>query len=105
MTSFDEREKGFETKFVVDQELLFKAEARRNKLLGRWAAEKLGVTGDAASTYANEVVAAAFEAGGEADVLSKVATDLSDKGVSEQQVRLKMDELMATAILQVKAGE
>jgi hypothetical protein len=106
MTSFDKREEGFEKKFAMDEEQKFKAEARRNKLLGLWAAEKLGMSGDAAAAYAKEVVAADFEEAGDGDVLRKVAGDLSAKGiaVTEAQVRAKMDELMATAILQVKAG-
>jgi hypothetical protein len=106
MSSFDKREEGFEKKFAMDEEQKFKAEARRNKLLGLWAAEKLGISGDAAAAYAKEVVAADFEEAGDGDVLRKVAGDLSAKGiaVTEAQVRAKMDELMATAIIQVKAG-
>ena len=104
MTSFDKREEGFEKKFALDEEQKFKAEARRNKLLGLWAAEKLGKTGDDAAAYAKEVVASDFEEAGDADVLRKVAADLSGKGINEQQVRVKMDELMATAILQIKTG-
>jgi hypothetical protein len=106
MTTFDKREEGFEKKFAMDEESKFKAEARRNKLLGLWAAEKLGFSGDAAAAYAKEVVAADFEEAGDGDVLRKVAGDLSAKGiaVTEAQVRAKMEELMATAILQVKAG-
>lgn len=105
MTSFDQREEGFEKKFALDEELRFKAEARRNKLLGLWAAEKLGKTGDAAAAYAKEVVAADFEEAGDGDVLRKVAKDLAGKGVSETDVRKKMDELTAAAILQIKAGQ
>jgi hypothetical protein len=106
MTTFDKREEGFEKKFALDEEQKFKAEARRNRLLGMWAAEKLGITGDAAVAYAREVVAADFEEAGDGDVLRKVAGDLSAKGIAitEAQVRVKMDELMATAIIQVKAG-
>jgi len=106
MSSFDKREEGFEKKFALDEEQKFKAEARRNKLLGMWAAEKLGITGDAASAYAKEVVAADFEEAGDADVLRKVAKDLGAKGVAitEAQIRVKMDELMAAAVAQVKAG-
>ena len=104
MSSFDKREEGFEKKFAVDEEQKFKAIARRNKLLGLWAAEKLGLTGDAATSYAKDVVAADFEVSGDSDVLGKVARDLADKGVSEQQIRVKMDELIATAVAQVKAG-
>lgn len=106
MTTFDKREEGFEKKFALDSEQKFKAEARRNKLLGLWAAEKLGLAGDAAAAYAKEVVAADFEEAGDADVQNKVVKDFSAKGVtvSAAEVRVKMDELMATAIIQVKAG-
>ncbi len=104
MTTFDKREEGFEKKFAMDEEQRFKANARRNKLLGLWAAEQLGMSGDAAAAYAKEVVAADFEEAGDGDVLRKVAGDLAPKGVTEAQVRVKMDELMAQAILQVKAG-
>lgn len=104
MTTFDKREDGFEKKFALDEEQKFKAEARRNRLLGQWVAEKLGITGDAATAYAKEVVAADFEEAG--DVLRKVMGDITAKGVAltEQQIRVKMDELMAQAIVQVKAG-
>jgi hypothetical protein len=106
MTTFDKREEGFEKKFAHDEELKFKAEARRNKLLGLWVAEKLGLSGDAANEYAREVVAADFEEAGDGDVLRKVMRDLGAKGVAitEPQIRAKMDELMAQAIAQVKAG-
>lgn len=104
MTTFDKREEGFEKKFALDEEQKFKAEARRNKLLGLWAAELLGKSGDEAAAYAKEVVASDFDEAGDADVLRKVAKDLAPKGVSEQQVRVKMDELVATAVAQIKAG-
>ena len=104
MTTFDKREDGFEKKFALDEELKFKAEARRNKLLGQWVAEKLGITGDAATAYAKAVVAADFDEAG--DVFRKVMGDITAKGVAltEQQIRVKMDELMALAVVQVKAG-
>ena len=105
MSTFDKREEGFEKKFALDEEQKFKAEARRNKLLGLWAAEKLGKTGDEASAYAKEVVASDFEEAGDGDVLRKVTTDLAGKGVSEIEIRKKMDELIATAALQIKAGQ
>jgi hypothetical protein len=107
MTTFDKREEGFEKKFALDEEQKFKAEARRNRLLGLWAAEKLGMSGDAASTYAKEVVAADFEEAGDGDVLHKVAGDFAKKGVgiSEGDVRAKMSELMAVAAAQVKEGQ
>lgn len=106
MSSFDKREEGFEKKFALDEEQKFKAEARRNKLLGLWVAEKLGITGDAANAYAKEVVAADFEEAGDADVVRKVLKDLGAKGVAitEPQIRVKMDELYAQAVVQVKAG-
>jgi hypothetical protein len=106
MTTFDKREEGFERKYALDEEQKFKAEARRNKLLGLWVAEQLGVTGDAAAAYAKEVVAADFEEAGDADVVRKVTKDLADKGImlTESQIRAKMDELYAQAVVQVKAG-
>jgi hypothetical protein len=106
MTTFDKREEGFEKKFALDEEQKFKAEARRNKLLGLWAAEKLGISGDAANAYAREVVAADFEEAGDNDVLHKVLKDLTAKGnaVTEREIRAKMDELLAQAVAQVKAG-
>jgi hypothetical protein len=106
MSSFDKREEGFEKKFALDEEQKFKAEARRNRLLGMWVAEKLGITGDAAIAYAKEVVAADFEEAGDGDVVRKVTTDLTAKGIAlpEPQLRAKMDELMAMAVMQVKAG-
>lgn len=105
MTTFDRREEGFEKKFAIDEELKFKAEARRNKLLGLWAAEKLGKAPDEAAAYAREVIAADLDHPGDGDVLRKVATDLSGKGVSMAQVRQKMDELFAIAVAEVKAGK
>ncbi|MGF6425330.1 DUF1476 domain-containing protein [Bradyrhizobium elkanii] len=106
MSEFNKREEGFEKKFALDEEQKFKAEARRNKLLGLWAAEKLGITGDAASAYAKEVVAADFEEAGDNDVLHKVLKDLTAKGhaVTERDIRAKMDELLAVAAAQVKTG-
>jgi hypothetical protein len=106
MTTFDKREEGFEKRFALDEEQKFKAEARRNKLLGLWVAEKLGLSGEAASDYAKTVVAADFEEAGDGDVARKVMRDLAAKGVAitEAELRAKMDELMAQAIMQVKAG-
>ena len=106
MTTFDKREDAFEKQFAHDEELKFKAEARRNKLLGLWAAEKLGKSGADADAYAKEVVAADFEQAGDADVLRKVLGDLFAKGaaVTEAEVRAKMSELLATAVAQIKAG-
>jgi hypothetical protein len=106
MTTFDKREEGFEKKFALDEEQKFKAMARRNRLLGLWAADKLGVSGEEANAYAKDVVAADFEEAGDNDVLHKVLKDLTAKGnvVTEAELRAKMDELMAQAIAQVKAG-
>ena len=106
MTTFDKREEGFEKKFALDEEQKFKAMARRNRLLGLWAAEKLGLSGEEANAYAKDVVAADFEEAGDNDVLQKVLKDLTAKGnvVTEAELRAKMDELMAQAIAQVKAG-
>jgi hypothetical protein len=105
MTTFDKREEGFEKKFAVDEEQKFKAEARRNKLLGLWAAEKLGISGDAAAAYARQVVAADFEPGGDG-AIHKVTADLGARGVvvTEKELGVKTAELMALAIAQVKAG-
>lgn len=106
MTTFDKRQEGFEKKYALDEELKFKAEARRNKLLGLWAAEKFGLGADEAAAYAREVVAADFEEAGDADVVRKVLADLAAKNVTvtEQELRAKMDELFAQAVAQVKAG-
>jgi hypothetical protein len=103
MASFNDREKAFEDKYKHDQELQFKAEARRNKLLGVWAAGLMGLTGADAEAYAREVVQSDFEEPGDDDVLRKVLADLTAKGVdkSEHQIRRQMDELMATAKEQV----
>lgn len=104
MSDFSDREKGFERKFVMDEEVRFKATARRNRLLGLWAAEKLGKSGADAEAYAQEVVAVDFEEAGDHDVLRKVKADFEAAGVpqSEHQIRRTMDELMAQAVEQVK---
>ncbi len=106
MSTFDKREEGFEKKFAHDEELRFKATARRNKLLGLWVAEKLGKTGADAEAYAKSVVMSDFEEAGDDDVFRKVKADLdaANAGQSEHQIRRTMDELMATAIAQVQAG-
>ena len=104
VSGFDKREKGEEAKYALDQELRFKANARRNKLLGLWAAGLIGLQGEAASSYAIEVVKADFEAPGDEDVFQKVFRDFKAKGVkqTEHQVRRQMEELMAMAVEQVK---
>jgi hypothetical protein len=106
MTTFDQRKDAYETKFARDEELKFKAVARRNKLLGLWAAGLLGKTGEAADAYAKTVVAADFEEAGDDDVFRKVRADLDAAGVaqSDHQIRRTMDELMATAVAQIEAG-
>lgn len=96
MTTFDDRESAFENKFAHDAEMQFRAEARRNKLLGLWAAGLLGKTGDEAEAYAREVVKADFEEAGHEDVVRKVAGDLGDKATADQ-VRAKMAELLVEA--------
>jgi hypothetical protein len=106
MTTFDKREEGFEKKFAHDEELRFKANARRNKLLGMWAAEKLGLVGTEAETYAKEVVMADFEESGDNDVFKKVRKDFDAKAItqSDHQIRRTMDEFMELAIAQIKSG-
>jgi len=103
MTTFDDRENAFENKFAHDAEMQFKAEARRNKLLGLWAADLLGKTGADADAYAKEVVKADFEEAGDEDVYRKVAGDLGAKA-DEATIRAKMKELMAEAKSQLMDG-
>jgi len=104
-TTFDKREEGFEKKFAHDEELRFKAHARRNKLLGLWAASVLGKAAAEAEAYAKEVVLADFEEAGDNDVLRKVVKDLEGTGVDEQQVRAKMTELLSQAVQQIQTGK
>jgi hypothetical protein len=106
MTTFDKREDGFEKKFAHDEELQFKASARRNKLLGLWAADKLSLTGADADAYAKEVVMADFEEAGDHDVFKKIRKDFDAKSVAmpDLEIRRVMDELMAQAIAQIKAS-
>jgi hypothetical protein len=101
MTTFDKREEGFEKQFAHDEELRFKAMARRNKMLGIWAAGLLGKSGVDAETYAKEVVLADFEESGDNDVVRKVVKDLAGKA-DEAQVRAQMQTFLAQAIEQVK---
>ncbi|WP_249696152.1 DUF1476 domain-containing protein [Stappia sp. WLB 29] len=104
MSTFDRREEAFESKFAHDEELRFKAVARRNKLLGLWAAEKLGLDADKAQDYAKEVVRADFEEPGDEDVFRKIRKDLDDAGVnqSDHQIRRTMDELLHQAVEQIQ---
>jgi hypothetical protein len=107
MSTFDKREESFEKSFAHEEELHFRAEARRNKLLGLWAAEKLGKTPEQAQFYANELVSAETAANASQVVLNRVVKDFVDAGVdqSEHQVRRMMDELLATATAELKAGK
>jgi len=103
MSTFDDRERQFEAKYSHDQDLQFKVQVRRNRLLGQWAAERMQLTGDASDAYAKEVVASDFDKPGDDDVLQKVLADLVAKGVSvdARDVRIKMDELLAVAKKQI----
>jgi hypothetical protein len=103
MSGFDKRREGFESKFVHDEDLRFRATARRDKLLGLWAAEKLGLSGTAAEDYAKEVVKAEFEEPGDHDVFRKIRRDFDAKSIaiSEHQIRREMEDLMKTAVEQV----
>jgi len=103
MTTFNDREKAFEDKYKHDQDLQFKVEVRRNKLLGLWAAEFLGLQGAEAEAYAKEVVSADFEEPGDADLVRKVLADLSAKQVdmTEHRLRKKMEELQVEAKHQI----
>jgi hypothetical protein len=107
MTTFDKREEGFEQQFAHDEELRFKATARRNKLLGLWAAEKLGLTGAEAERYAKSIVMVDFEEAGDHDVTRKIRRDFDAKGIaqSDHQISRTMTELTAKAIADIKAGK
>jgi hypothetical protein len=100
MTTFDDRENAFESKFAHDSEMQFRAEARRNKLVGLWAAGLLGKTGDEAAAYAMEVVSADFEEAGDEDVVRKVVADLAGKA-SADDVRAKLQEMLPVAKAQL----
>ncbi|MEA1941899.1 MAG: DUF1476 domain-containing protein [Pseudomonadota bacterium] len=104
MSGIDDREKGFENKFAHDQELEFKALARRNKLLGLWAADLMGLDGEAAAEYAKTVIVADFEEVGDEDVFRKVRGDLDARKVdlSDHLLRKQMEDLLAEARLQVQ---
>lgn len=106
MTTFDQRKDAFENKFAHDEELRFKATARRNKLLGLWAAEKLGKSGAEAEAYAKSVVVADFEEAGDEDVLRKVKNDfaLADVTLAETEIRRVMSELLIKAAEEIQAG-
>lgn len=104
MSSFNDREKAYESKFAHDQELKFKATARRNKLLGEWAAEQMSLTGDDAKTYVAEVIRSDLEEPGDEDVFRKIWADFQAKNVelSEHQVRRQLVDLMEEAIRQIE---
>lgn len=99
MPTFEDREKEFEARFKHDEELRFKMTARRNRLAGLWAAERMGLSGEAADAYAKTVVAAEFDKGGDAHVVEKLVADLAAKGqaVTADQVRFELDHFAATA--------
>ena len=105
MTTFDKREEAFEKKFTIDEDLKFKSVARRNKLLGLWVAAKLGKSGADADAYAKEMVAAGID-GGDASVIRKATGDVAAEGgtIAESEFGVKMAELLAVAVTQVKAG-
>lgn len=104
MTTFDNRENAFENKFARDEELRFKATARRNRLLGQWAAAKLGLAGDAADEYGQAVVKADFDEPGDEDVVRKLTADFAAAGlaITEHEIRREMGELLATAVTQIE---
>jgi hypothetical protein len=106
VTTFDDRKDAFEKKFAHDEELRFKATARRNKLLGLWAAQRLGKSAEEAETYAKSVVMSDFQEAGDDDVLRKVKADLDAAGTAtaEPELRTVMDNLMERAIDEVKTG-
>jgi hypothetical protein len=106
MSTFDQRKDAFENKFALDEELRFKATARRNKLLGLWAAEKLGKSGAEADAYAKSVVLADFEEAGDEDVLRKVRSDFAtgSVAVADEEIRRVMTELLITAAEEIQAG-
>lgn len=106
MSSFNDRQKAEEAKFAIDEELRFKAVARRNKLLGLWAADKLGKTGAEAEEYARSVVLSDFEEPGDDDVFRKIRADFDTAGVdqSDHQIRREMDEFLVRAAAEVRSG-
>jgi hypothetical protein len=107
MTTFDEREKGFEKKFALDQDLKFRAESRRNKMLAEWAAAKLGITGAALDDYIKAVRKADLAEKGDDDVLRKVKQDFAEKGVaiSDAEIRQAMNEFLAKAVVDIEASK
>ena len=106
MTTFDDRQKGYESKFARDEELRFKATSRRNRLLGLWAAEKLGRTGDEADAYAREVIRADMQEAGDDDVLRKIHKDFEAAGIAQSadEIRRTMHQMMAQAVEQIESN-
>jgi hypothetical protein len=108
MTGMDDRKDAAEKKYAHDEELTFKANARRAKLIGQWAAGQMGKSGAEADAYAKSVVMADFEEAGDEDVFRKIRADLNAAGktdVSDHVIRRTMDELLTTAVAQIKAGQ
>ncbi|MEQ8356566.1 MAG: DUF1476 domain-containing protein [Kiloniellaceae bacterium] len=103
--AFKDREKGYEAKYQLDEELRFKAESRRNKLLGLWLAEAFGLTGSDADAYAREVVLSDLDEPGVEDVVRKVMSDIEKRGIAitEDEIRRKLDDLLHTAADQIRA--
>ncbi|MGI9425899.1 MAG: DUF1476 domain-containing protein [Hyphomicrobiaceae bacterium] len=106
MSTFDDREKGFEKKFAHDEELRFKAEARRNKMIGEWAAERLGMTGSDVEDYVKAVRRADFEEAGDDDVVRKISKDFAEKSlaISDDEIRAQLSEFLAQAVSDIEAG-
>ncbi len=105
MTTFDKREQAFERGFALDEELKFKAVSRCKRLLGAWAAEKLGLTGEAAATYARDIVLIDLDEPGTAHVIQKIMQDLAGESISEAEVLQKRNEFLSLAIEQIEAGK
>jgi hypothetical protein len=105
MTTFDKREQGFEAKYIHDEELRFKVMARCNKMLGNWAASQLGLTGEAAASYANDLVTADLENQTIDAILHRVSKDLAKRDISEQQVAKRMNEFLHMALEQIELGK
>ena len=106
MTIFDEREQGFEKKFAHDQDLKFRAEARRNKMLAEWAGSKLGIMGAALQDYARALVKAELEGAGDEEVFRKLHNDFAAGGVkiSDTEIRTQMSHLLAQAVSEIEAS-
>ena len=105
MTTFDNREQGFEAKFAHDEELMFRAMARSNKLLGNWAAAELGLTGQAAANYATALVTSSLEGRTGDDILRQISGDLAGKGISTEEVARKLQDFLREAVQQIRGSE